>query len=340
MQSQAFAAMTKFRTLLSCSALLLLLAPICRAQGQHEFQVLSFSYGYGTGSPSTPIPPVTLGAFPPSLGTLQQWKVRARGSLGWTMRFQNDASNISNIFVYDVVRLQIPFFYVGGGSEIFSAGSQTPIALFVLGQASGIGCGFYRQTVSAGVGFDEERYYSPGVVYQSGPWSPFAIGNFFPQHFSGPIGWQYCTVAFDVRVDFAMSAIFSPASPWIPDAHHQDLGQQLSSPYYTPRLMSAGPLTGSSRLYLWADGLPPDAPVLLVVGVGQGNTPFLGGTIVPSMQLGALLEGRSSSSGDFSLTVSWPSGPPNTLICCQVWAPHSSGPQGALATNGIGLTSQ
>lgn len=321
------------------SALALPLLILGSAVGQsRELTVLDLVHSSTLSGSTPPWPSVTLGVFPSSIGTLSHWKVAVHASMAWELNFQNYSSNIANIVIQESLRVQAYGFYTGGGSYIISDGASHYLPLFVLGSPSGPGCAFYRQHELAGLSIGASRNF-PANAVSSGPITPLVVGNVLPFHVSGPIGWQYCNSIIDVAARFSMVAVFVPVDSWVPAAHHQDLGLGLAGST-APRLMTAGLLAGGSRFYAYADRLPPNAPIVLVLGVGQGNVPMLGGTMVPSLQGASILSGRTGPDGDFSFSDNWPALPANTLVCAQVWTVDASSPSGFVATNGVGMTSQ
>jgi hypothetical protein len=83
----------------------------------------------------------------------------------------------------------------------------------------------------------------------------------------------------------------------------------------------------------------PFALAQLVIGFGQANVPFKGGTMVPVPTV--LLPLPTNAQGLFLIKTDWPPGvPPGTPLALQAWMVDAAGPAGFAATNGVASTAQ
>ena len=76
-----------------------------------------------------------------------------------------------------------------------------------------------------------------------------------------------------------------------------------------------------------------NADAFLFVGFGVGNSPFLGGFMVPEFI--AVAPFSTDSTGTATLSGRWPAELVSVIVYLQVWVTDSTAPQGASATNGL-----
>ena len=106
-----------------------------------------------------------------------------------------------------------------------------------------------------------------------------------------------------------------------------------------PRLVMQGAPAAQAPILLAITHTQPFALSQLVVGFGQANLPFKGGTLVPVPAV--LLPLPTNAQGMIVLKAHWPAGvPAGTPLALQAWIPDLAGPFGFAATNGVANTAQ
>ena len=105
-----------------------------------------------------------------------------------------------------------------------------------------------------------------------------------------------------------------------------------------PWLGGAGDLSpGTGSLLLLVEDAPAQAAGLLFVSLQEGAAPLKGGTLY-AVPIAALFPIATDAAGSMSITATLPVGTPAaTVIVVQAWFADASGPQGALASNGLRL---
>jgi hypothetical protein len=105
-----------------------------------------------------------------------------------------------------------------------------------------------------------------------------------------------------------------------------------------PWLGGAGDLSpGTGDFLLLLEDVPAHASGLLFVSLQEGAASLKGGTLY-AVPIAALFPIAVDGSGSLQITATLPAGtPPATVIVVQAWFADASGPQGALASNGLRL---
>jgi hypothetical protein len=118
------------------------------------------------------------------------------------------------------------------------------------------------------------------------------------------------------------------------------LGGALAGSAGEPTLTGDGELSVGLPMSVSIGNALPGAALTLVVGFGQVNLPFKGGTLVPSTDL--LVTGLAvGPAGSLTLGANWPAGvPAGFTFYVQGWLVDPAGPQGLAATNGLSGTAQ
>lgn len=114
-----------------------------------------------------------------------------------------------------------------------------------------------------------------------------------------------------------------------------NLGQALAGTNGAAVLRGSGTLVAGSTTTLSVLGGKEGAPALVVIGSRAVNVPLLGGTFVPSRDLG-LVRTTLDAYGQLSLAGPWPAGlPSGSSVYVQVWFADAGAPAGAAATNAL-----
>jgi len=114
-----------------------------------------------------------------------------------------------------------------------------------------------------------------------------------------------------------------------------NLGFALAGTNGAAVLRGSGALTAGASTTLTVLGGKENAPALVAFGSRAVNVPLLGGTFVPSRDLG-VVRTTLDLYGQLTLTGAWPAGiPSGSEVYVQVWFPDAGGPAGAAATNAI-----
>lgn len=117
----------------------------------------------------------------------------------------------------------------------------------------------------------------------------------------------------------------------------EDLGLGLAGAAGTPRLRVESTLLPGTALRVELDLAPADAPLFALFGFGFVAAPLLGGTMVPETIV--VLSGPvTDAAGRWLLQTRWPPDMPSATLYVQVWLPDATGPQGVVASNGLGLS--
>ncbi|MFT7463402.1 MAG: hypothetical protein ACI9EF_001746 [Pseudohongiellaceae bacterium] len=119
-------------------------------------------------------------------------------------------------------------------------------------------------------------------------------------------------------------------SPWA------DLGFPLPGAAGTPHLRGVGSTLPLAPYALEVTSAAANADGYLFIGFGVGNTPFLGGFMVPEFI--ALAPIVTDESGKLSLPGRWPPELVQVIVYLQVWLIDPTGSHGATATNGLAAT--
>ena len=113
-----------------------------------------------------------------------------------------------------------------------------------------------------------------------------------------------------------------------------DLGHALAGSAGVPRLRGAGPLVAGSVNRLDLDRAAPGAVGLLVLGLAAGNSPLLGGVLVPAPLVTVIVPIDAEGRAVYAL--GWPSGvPAGVPLHAQVWLLDPPQPAGVAASNGL-----
>ncbi|MBM3985666.1 MAG: hypothetical protein FJ296_08285 [Planctomycetes bacterium] len=118
------------------------------------------------------------------------------------------------------------------------------------------------------------------------------------------------------------------------------LGGALAGTTGEPTLTGDGELSVGQPMSISIGNALPGAALTLVVGFGQLNVPFKGGTLVPTTDL--LVTGLAvGPAGTLTLGTNWPAGvPAGFTFYVQGWLVDPAGPYGLAATNGLSGTAQ
>ena len=113
----------------------------------------------------------------------------------------------------------------------------------------------------------------------------------------------------------------------------RSLGGALAGTH-APRLAGAGSPVANAPVQLELTQGTPNVPVWLVVGFSRIEVPFLGGTLVPAVDL--VLFAGTDGSGAMALPFPWPPGlPPGLELTVQAWLSDAGAPAGYAASNAL-----
>jgi len=112
-----------------------------------------------------------------------------------------------------------------------------------------------------------------------------------------------------------------------------NLGMALPGAAGTPSLRGTGDTTPLAPFALEVTRAAPNANAFLFVGFGVGNSPFLGGFMVPEFI--AVAPFPTDTAGSATLAGHWPPELVSVIVYLQVWITDPTGPHGASATNGL-----
>ncbi len=99
-------------------------------------------------------------------------------------------------------------------------------------------------------------------------------------------------------------------------------------------LNGEGTLLPAAPTSITLDGAPLSAPGTLILGLSAINSPFKGGTLVPTPSF--LLDIVTDPTGKLGFVVPWPAGLPSGLnVWFQAWFPNAGGPNGPAGSNGL-----
>jgi hypothetical protein len=119
----------------------------------------------------------------------------------------------------------------------------------------------------------------------------------------------------------------------------QDLGYALPGFNGEPLLAGAGSLAANSAGTLDLTSARPLAPAYLFIGFSAMYMPFMGGTVVPSLDVNPILLATDGSGAIPLAWTAWPAGlPPDTELYFQYWIVDAAGPLGAAASNALKAT--
>ena len=120
----------------------------------------------------------------------------------------------------------------------------------------------------------------------------------------------------------------TPAEGW------SEWGGGLAGPTGEPVIDASGGSAAGDPAVIAVTGAMPNAPLVLVIGVGQLGAPFQGGTLVPRPDL--LLYSSTDGSGNGTFVLPWPSqlGPGFTSYW-QAWIGPFTAPSNPAATTGL-----
>jgi len=118
----------------------------------------------------------------------------------------------------------------------------------------------------------------------------------------------------------------------------KDLGLGLAGVSGPPVLAGAGTLLAGDPLTIALSNARPFSTAALIVGFGQLDAPFKGGTLVPTVDL--LIAGLPvDGAGSLLLPATWPAGLPSDFsLYFQAWVADAAGPHGFAASNGLSAT--
>ena len=118
------------------------------------------------------------------------------------------------------------------------------------------------------------------------------------------------------------------------DALFHLLGTGLAGSAGIPVLRLAGPLTGGSNTTLTLKDAAPNAFAGVVVGNTLNPQPFLGGTLVPNLDV--LRFFATDGTGQLVLNAAWPNGlPADSELFWQAWIQDVGAPEGYAASNAV-----
>jgi len=102
-----------------------------------------------------------------------------------------------------------------------------------------------------------------------------------------------------------------------------------------PVLVGAGTLVAGTTATFTLANARPSSTFAMIVGLGEGNVPFKGGTLVPTPNL--IVAGfPTSASGSAILATVWPAGVPlATTLVFQAWVTDPAGPAGFAASQSV-----
>jgi hypothetical protein len=124
---------------------------------------------------------------------------------------------------------------------------------------------------------------------------------------------------------------------WTPSAWI-DLGEGLTGTNGVPSLAGSGPLQEGKPTALALTNALESSTTALVLGLSEINAPFMGGVLVPAVDV-LVLGLPVDASGRLQLTASWPAGvPPGLTMSLQHWVTDPSGAAGFAASNAVGVT--
>jgi FG-GAP repeat len=119
------------------------------------------------------------------------------------------------------------------------------------------------------------------------------------------------------------------ANPWI------NLGEPLAGTAGMPTLLGKGPLTADTKAILHLMSARRLSPAVLVLGLETVDAPFLGGVLVPAVDV--LVTGLlTGSDGSLDVAGRWPGGvPASSEFNFQFWIQDPVGPEGWAASNAL-----
>jgi len=138
-------------------------------------------------------------------------------------------------------------------------------------------------------------------------------------------GWIDLAV---VNTREAVTVLLNKLGPW------HTLGHPLAGSLGLPRLTGEGTLLAGEPFRITLTDSLPAASVALVLGTGEGNTPFKGGVLVPLPQF-VLFPLPTNAKGDLALTGSWPPGASGLTLRFQDWLQDPAGLAAYAASNGL-----
>jgi hypothetical protein len=141
------------------------------------------------------------------------------------------------------------------------------------------------------------------------------------------------TTAHDPGYTFAMDSL----QAHVVEGDWTDLGQGLAGTHGAPTLVGNGTLYGGDLMALTLSSALESSIAAVVVGLGEINIPFMGGVMVPSIDL--LIWVPTSPTGFFETAVPWPEGAPSgSTLTFQFWVVDAAGPFGLSASNAVRAT--
>lgn len=102
-----------------------------------------------------------------------------------------------------------------------------------------------------------------------------------------------------------------------------------------PALTGSGVACDGESVSLDLSDALGSASAFLVIGIGQLNLPFKGGTLIPDITLGAIFALVTSPGGDIALPFTWSDLPSGLAVDYQYWIQDAGGPVGFSASNGV-----
>lgn len=136
---------------------------------------------------------------------------------------------------------------------------------------------------------------------------------------------------YNGNLDLVVAKFDLPVLPWtlLPGGSHASTHQ--------PILVGSGTLASGTPTRISMRGAPPNASGLLFAGLGAIDVPLAGAVFVPSPDI--LVPISVGSPGNLELGFPWPSGVPSGItLSLQVWLSDPTAFGGAVATNGLRLT--
>lgn len=153
--------------------------------------------------------------------------------------------------------------------------------------------------------------------------------------------WTGAPVQFapgEVRIGPLAIASATQLELW-PVRAFTNLGLGLAGAGGMPLHGAAGPLLVGATTTLTVTDVAPDSLVAVVVGFAAANAPFLGGTLVPQVDLVA--PGVADGAGARSESFAWPPGmPANAALFSQFVGLDATGPQGIVLSNALRWTTR
>ena len=145
--------------------------------------------------------------------------------------------------------------------------------------------------------------------------------------------WTPSALAAPDVWDSAPDAYLYDRAPWT------EIEPGLAGSAGVPRLVMLGAPSPHAPVTLAITHTQPFALAQLVIGFGQANVPFKGGTMVPVPTV--LLPLPTNAQGLFLIKTDWPAGvPAGTPLALQAWMLDVAGPAGFAATNGVANIAQ